>query len=406
VEDDVEMRRRAIVLAAHQYLWYRQASRNEAAGSASRSKGLTLGRGALVSSGTGDLMNFRLVLEDGFSCAGRSFGAQVSVAGEVVFNTGMVGYPESLTDPSYRGQILVLAYPLIGNYGVPGAEGKGGVDPRFESSRIQIAGLVVSQLSSQYSHWDGRKSLDEWLREHRVPGLAGVDTRELTQRLRTSGSMLGKLLCGAEDVDFHDPNAENLVAQVSTSEPRHFGEGGKRVVLVDCGCKNGILRSLLARQVRVSVVPWDWPVDREDADGVVISNGPGDPRQVEATIGTVRRLMERGVPTFGICLGSQVLALAAGAQTYKLKYGHRSQNQPCVLVGTRRCFITSQNHGYAVDERTLPPGWVPWFFNANDGTNEGVRHKDKPFMGVQFHPEASPGPVDTNSLFDEFLGML
>jgi len=350
-------------------------------------------------------MRGSLVLEDGFACSGTSFGWPQSVAGEVVFNTGMVGYPESLTDPSYKGQILVLAYPLIGNYGVAEQNGDG-LSSLFESERIQISGLVVSEFARDYSHWSGRKSLDDWLKEHKVPGLAGVDTRMLTQRLRASGSMLGKLLCGDDDIALHDPNSDNLVAQVSSESPRRYGDGEKRIVLVDCGCKNGILRSLVARKVQVTVVPWDWPADEEQADGVVLSNGPGDPRQVRATVSTVRRLMAKEMPIFGICLGSQVLALAAGAETYKLKFGHRSQNQPCVLVGTKRCYITSQNHGYAVDERTLPSGWVPWFFNANDGTNEGIRHRSKPFLGVQFHPEACPGPVDTNSLFDEFVRVL
>ena len=348
----------------------------------------------------------RLVLEDGSIFPGAPFGWAGSIAGEVVFNTGMVGYPESLTDPSYRGQILVLTYPLIGNYGVPEDDRPAGVSRPFESDHVQIAGLVVSELARGFSHWSARKSLAAWLEEHRVPGLSGVDTRFLTQKLRTSGSMLGKLVYAEQDVDLRDPNVENLVAQVSLKEPARYGSGKKRVVLVDCGAKNGILRSLLARDVAVTVVPWDWPADREGADGVVLSNGPGDPRQVEATIATVRRLMEKNVSILGICLGSQVLARAAGAETYKLRYGHRGQNQPCVLVGSKRCFITSQNHGYAVDEATLPTDWVPWFFNANDGTNEGIRHRSRPFMGVQFHPEASPGPEDTRFLFDEFVASL
>jgi carbamoyl-phosphate synthase small subunit len=351
-------------------------------------------------------MSGRLVLEDGFTCFGESFGHPGSVAGEVVFNTGMVGYPESLSDPSYRGQILVLAYPLVGNYGVPGDDRQDGISAFLESDKVQVTGLVVSSLSRDYSHWRGRQTLDAWLKKHEVPGLTGIDTRMLTQRLTSAGSMLGKLLNGNQDVAFHDPNLDNLVAQVSVREPRRLGEGKKRVVVIDCGAKNGIVRSLLSRGVAVTVVPWDWPADREQADGVVLSNGPGDPTTVGATVATVRRLIEKGVPTLGICLGSQVLALAAGASTYKLKFGHRSHNQPCVLVGTKRCYITSQNHGYAVDERTLPADWLPWFFNANDGTNEGIRHRTRPFMGVQFHPEASPGPTDTTGLFDDFIGLL
>jgi carbamoyl-phosphate synthase small subunit len=351
-------------------------------------------------------MSGRLVLEDGLTITGEPFGAARSVAGEVVFNTGMVGYPESLTDPSYRGQILVLSFPLIGNYGVPGDDRRDGISQFFESDAVQITGLVVSELSRDFSHWRGQSTLHAWLERHGVPGLAGVDTRMLTQHLRTAGSMLGKLLAGHEDVPFHDPNADNLVAQVSLREPRRLGEGKKRVVVIDCGAKNGIVRSLLARGVAVTVVPWDWPADREEGDGVVVSNGPGDPKIVEATVATVRRLVEKGTPTLGICLGSQVLALAAGAETYKLKFGHRSHNQPCVQVGSKRCYITSQNHGYAVDERTLPPDWLPWFFNANDGTNEGIRHRSRPVMGVQFHPEATPGTLDTTGLFDDFIGLL
>jgi len=348
----------------------------------------------------------KIVLEDGFSMTGTAFGWKASVSGEVVFNTGMVGYPECLTDPSYRGQILVLTYPLIGNYGVPANVEHNGLSPFFESDRVQIAGLLVSEVSNEFSHWNANLSLDNWLKTNQVPAIAGLDTRLLTQRLRTQGSLLGKLVHEEELAEFYDPNRDHLVAQVSLAQPVSFGSGSRRVIVIDCGCKNNIIRSLTARGVAVTAVPWDWPVENESCDGVVISNGPGDPKKCEATIATVRKLFAKGIPVFGICLGSQILALAAGADTYKLKFGHRSQNQPCVLVGSKRCFITSQNHGYAVDEDSLPLDWEPWFFNANDGTNEGVRHRHQPFRGVQFHPEASPGPVDTAFLFDEFVAML
>jgi len=351
-------------------------------------------------------MNAKLILEDGSIFSSTAFGHPASAVGEVVFNTGMVGYPECFTDPSYKGQILVLTYPLIGNYGVPAARENNGLSAVFESSRIHLAGLVVSEYSTAYSHWNAHSSLDDWLKANRVPAITGLDTRMLTQKLRTYGSMLGKVVYQEEPEAFHDPNRDNLVAQVSLERPVTYGSGKKRVVVIDCGCKNNIIRSLLARGVAVTAVPWDWPVEKEDCEGVLISNGPGDPKICAATIQTVRKLFQQEKPVFGICLGSQILALAAGADTFKLKYGHRSQNQPCVLVGSKRCFITSQNHGYAVDENTLPPDWEPWFFNANDGTNEGVRHCSKPFFGVQFHPEASPGPVDTRFLFEEFVAKL
>jgi len=348
-----------------------------------------------------------LTLEDGSSFSGTRFGWPVSVTGEVVFNTGMVGYPECLTDPSYRGQVLVLTYPLVGNYGVPGRGKNGSIPPHHESGRIQVSALVVAESCARHSHWNAAGSLDDWLRSEQVPGLAGVDTRALTQVLRQAGTMLGKVCLPGDDMPLRDPNQENLVARVSISEPRTYGTGRKRVTVVDCGCKDNILRALLKRGVAVTVVPWDWPLDEQlDCDGVVLSNGPGDPQRCGSTIQHVRRLLDGQTPILGICLGSQILALAAGAETYKLKYGHRSQNQPCVLVGTQRCFITSQNHGYAVDETSLPEDWEPWFRNANDGTNEGVRHRRRPWMGVQFHPEASPGPVDTAFIFDQFLAQL
>lgn len=344
-----------------------------------------------------------LVLEDGSVYEGYSFGCVKAISGEVVFNTGMVGYPECLTDPSYKGQILVFTYPLIGNYGVPPTESANGPHTAFESDRIQIQGLVVSQYSPHYSHWNAAKSLSDWLKEYDVPALDGVDTRSLTKRLRERGTMLGTILASNADPVFHDPNAENLVSMVSVDRPIRYARGKTTVVLVDCGCKNGILRSLLARDITVIRVPWNYDFLRAHFDAIVISNGPGDPKMCRDTISIVRHAMQQNYPILGICLGHQILALAAGANTYKLKFGHRGQNQPCIEIPTQRCFITSQNHGYAVATETLPDGWESWFTNANDGTNEGIRHRTRPFRSVQFHPEAAPGPLDTAHVFDEFL---
>lgn len=349
----------------------------------------------------------RLVLEDGSVFSGEAFGSPTSTAGEVVFNTGMVGYPECFTDPSYEGQILILTYPLIGNYGVPPREkGNSELELDFESQRIHIAGLVVSEHSQHFSHWTGHSNLHTWLETNQIPAISGIDTRFLTQKLRVHGCMLGKIIVEEREMEFVDPNLENLVAQVSPSEPTKYGAGKKRVLLIDCGCKLNIIRSLLKRKVTVLAVPWDWDISKERYDGILISNGPGDPKMCAITVRNIQKALQDETPIFGICLGSQILALAAGADTYKLKYGHRSQNQPCILVGSKRCYITSQNHGYAVDEKSLPADWDPWFFNANDGTNEGIRHRCKPFMSVQFHPEASPGPLDTGYLFDQFIDML
>jgi len=348
-----------------------------------------------------------LVLEDGSIFEGYSFGYEKSVAGEVVFNTGMVGYPESLTDPSYKGQILVLTFPLIGNYGVPRSEGLNGLSSVFESSRIQIQGLVVSDYSFHYSHWNATMHLADWLREHDTPAIYDVDTRKLTKCLREKGIMLGKMVLSEENPEFHDPNKMNLVSMVSVKQPVRYEGGRKRVVVIDCGCKNSIIHSLLARGVTVTRVPWDYDFLSEDFDGVVISNGPGDPTMCQKTVTLINELMKYDKPIFGLCLGHQILALAAGAETYKLKFGHRGQNQPCIIEdGKSRCYITSQNHGYAVRSETLFDGWVKWFTNANDGSNEGIRHRSRPFMSVQFHPEAAPGPNDTNWVFDEFLRML
>src|SRR3989344_1393629 len=311
----------------------------------------------------------KLVLSDGTEFRGISFGAEHSIAGEVVFNTGMVGYPEAMTDPSYKGQILALTYPLIGNYG--------------------------------------------------VPPLYGIDTRGLTKMLREKGAMLGKVVIG-KDVEFYDPNADDLVAQVSIGKPVRYApveghplnaigkSGGKspRIILVDCGMKNNMVTCLTQRGATVLRVPYDYDFTKEQYDGLFISNGPGDPKMCTKAIAHTKKALEVGKPIFGVCLGNQILALAAGGDTYKLKNGHRSQNQPCIQQGTKRCFITTQNHGFAVDMKSLDGQWEEYFINANDGTNEGIRHRTKPFRSVQFHPEARPGPVDAEILFDDFMRMV
>ena len=345
----------------------------------------------------------RLILEDGSIFEGFIFGSKKTVAGEVVFNTGMVGYPESLTDPSYRGQILVLTYPLIGNYGVPDNKKEDDLLKFFESDKIQTHGLIISDYSHDYSHWNAMKSLSDWMNEHDIPGIYGVDTRELTKKLRKKGTMLGKIIYNNESLNFENPNKRNLVSEVSIEKPIIYKKGKKRIILIDCGVKNNIIRAFLRRNFTVIRVPWDYDFLKEKADGVLISNGPGNPKNCQETIENIKRAMTKNMPIMGICLGTQILGLAAGANTYKLKYGHRSQNQPCVEAGTNRCYITSQNHGYAVDADTLPEDWRDWIYNNNDGTNEGIIHISKPFFGAQFHPEASPGPDDTEFLFDMFI---
>ena len=347
-----------------------------------------------------------LELEDGSRYEGRSFGHEQSVSGELVFYTAMTGYPESLTDPSYKGQILIPTYPMIGNYGVPDDEQRDGISRFFESDHIQCTALVISDYSDRYSHWDSRRSLGTWLKQEGVPGLCGIDTRELTKKLREQGAMLGKILFEGEDVPFYDPNQDNLVAQVSTKEVHTYGNGRHKVLLVDCGMKNNILRCLLKHDVTIKRVPWDYDFTHEDYDGLFLSNGPGDPTQCGATIEHLREALKGDKPIMGICLGNQLLALAAGAKTYKLKYGHRGHNQGVVVPGSHKCFITSQNHGFAIDESTLPADWEPMFRNLNDGTNEGIQHRSKPFFSTQFHPEASSGPVDTESLFARFIASM
>jgi carbamoyl-phosphate synthase small subunit len=348
-----------------------------------------------------------LTLEDGTKFEGKSFGSDKSCSGEVVFNTAMSGYPESLTDPSYSGQILTTTYPLMGNYGVPPKLQKDSISKYYESERIHCQALLCQDYSFEYSHWLADRSLAEWLKEEGIVGVYGIDTRALTKRLREYGSMLGKITVeGTNEVDFYDPNKENLVAKVSCKEVIEYGDGQKKVVLIDCGVKHNIIRCLIERGVKVIRVPWDYDYSKIDYDGLFIANGPGNPDFAEATVEHLRKSIEEYKPICGICMGNQLLSKAAGARVYKLKYGHRSHNQPVRMVGTNKCYITSQNHGFAVDDTTLNSDWEPLFVNMNDQTNEGIRHKSKPFFSAQFHPEASSGPTDTEFLFDEFIKLL
>jgi carbamoyl-phosphate synthase small subunit len=361
----------------------------------------------------------KLVLEDKTVYDCYSFGFEKSVSGEVVFNTGMVGYPESFTDPSYNGQILTLTYPLIGNYGVPTNIKENNLQKYFESDKIQIQALIVSEFSINHNHWNSNKSLSEWLKENKIPAVFGIDTRALTKKLREKGVMLGKIIINEEDIKIEDPNKRNLVDEVSIKKPviynrisfgnskivatEDFAKQNLKIIVIDCGVKNNIIRSLLKRSLTVIRVPWNYDFFKEQFDGILISNGPGDPKMCKETIKNIKKAIDMNIPIFGICLGNQILALAAGADTYKLKYGHRSQNQPCIEVRTKKCYITSQNHGFAVNTETLKEEWQPWFVNANDNTNEGIIHKSGLFMGFQAHPEHSPGPRDLEFLFDDFI---
>ena len=364
-----------------------------------------------------------LVLEDGTYFLGRGFGSVGKTSGEVVFSTSMVGYPESLTDPSYYGQILTLTYPLVGNYGVPPYDTVHGVPLHFESIGIKARGLIIQELCQMPSHYLSTRTLDEWLTDEGIPGIFGIDTRRLTKKLRERGVMLGilEVYREGEEPDFEslieevkhvpDPNEEDLVAGVTVKEPIHyeFGRHG-RVVLVDCGAKGGILRNLFKYEVDVVRLPYDFSakeIMEYHPNGVLISNGPGDPKRCEKTIEAVKELAGQSIPIMGICFGNQILSLALGGDTYKLKYGHRSQNQPAYDLETGRCYITTQNHGYAVDSESLEGTDLDvWFTNANDKTVEGIKHEGKPIFAIQWHPEASPGPYDTEFILEGFLKML
>lgn len=345
-----------------------------------------------------------LILEDNTRFPGISFGAPTPLAGEVIFNTGMVGYPESLTDPSYLGQILVLTYPMVGNYGVPEKKLRDGLNTRFESSGIHISGLIVSQYSPVYSHWQATQSLSDWLKNHNIPALSGIDTRALTKHLRNNGTLLGKIVFddNTSEPPFFDPSQVDLCQQVSIKTPMTYGKGKLRILLIDCGCKENIIHQLLQYDVEVKCVPYDYDIRTEPFDGLLISNGPGNPDNYPKTAQMIRYAIEQNIPTFGICLGHQLIAKAIGAQIVRLKYGHHSQNQPVKEVDGNRCYITSQNHNYVVDNKTLPAGWKPWFINLNDGSNEGLCHESGRFKSVQFHPEAAPGPVDAEILLSHF----
>ncbi|WP_195591972.1 glutamine-hydrolyzing carbamoyl-phosphate synthase small subunit [Bacteroides thetaiotaomicron] len=394
------------------------------------------------------MRNVTLILDDGSRFSGKSFGYEKPVAGEVVFNTAMTGYPESLTDPSYAGQLMTLTYPLVGNYGVPPFTIEpNGLATFMESEKIHAEAIIVSDYSSEYSHWNAVESLGDWLKREKVPGITGIDTRELTKILREHGVMMGRIVFNDEIVGEIDNGqlpmdnyaAVNYVDRVSCKEIISYLPDGtsrsfpltmpvaqlncqlsivncqlstvncqlKKVVLVDCGVKTNIIRCLLKRGVEVIRVPWDYDFNGLEFDGLFISNGPGDPDTCDAAVQNIRKAMaNEKLPIFGICMGNQLLSKAGGAKIYKLKYGHRSHNQPVRMVGTERCFITSQNHGYAVDNNTLGADWEPLFINMNDGSNEGIKHKKNPWFSAQFHPEAASGPTDTEFLFDEFVNLL
>ena len=364
----------------------------------------------------------KLILDDGTVLNGIGFGYSTVVFGEIVFNTGMVGYPETLTDPSYSGQILTLTYPLIGNYGVPDPAIKDddGISSYFESDKIQVRGLVIHELSMIASHWNLSMTLDEWLYKEKIPGISGIDTRELTKKLRTSGVMMAALAVSDTEIDeakvkkqlssAQNYTTEKFMDVVSTKDEQVFGKDKKTVVVIDTGVKNAILRNIREIGYKVVKVPWNSSIEKilsYKPKGVVVSNGPGDPQNCPDTINTAKSLIEKNIPTLGICLGAQILGLAGGADTYKLKYGHRGQNKPCVNLENDQVYVTSQNHGYCISPDTLKNSeFNLWFSNTDDKTVEGIKHKKQKCIAVQFHPEASPGPYDCKFVFEELKNLM
>jgi len=359
-----------------------------------------------------------LTLSSGEKFEGELIGAPITTSGELVFTTGMVGYSEAITDLSYFGQILIFSYPLIGNYGIPPLpeELRLPIPRGFESASASAAGVIVTIDTPEAFHWNSFQSLSDWLRQQKVPGIVGLDTRHLVHLIRSGKNTLGRIdpekpeghrwLGDSLDLAhdrFFDPGKHDILPMVSTKERRRLGSGSVRIGLIDCGVKWNIIRQLVDLNCEVELLPWDTDPDTVDCDAWLISNGPGDPTRSGNLRAGIARMLQGKRPLLGICLGHQLLALAAGAKTERMAYGHRSHNQPVVQVGTRRGYITSQNHGYVVTTSSLPPDWEAWFLNVNDNTVEGIRHKSKPFRSVQFHPEAAGGPRDTSWILEQFI---